>query len=186
MEQRLKMFERSFKVVLLGDYAVGKTCLLNRFLQGDFKVEYVPTVKANIHEKEFRFPNYVFRLFYWDTAGMYVLDESSAELLAGAHAVILVYDVSRSNSLAVAERQYEAVKGRCDSKPIIWLVGNKIDLKDRSVDRSKAEKMARELGFSYIETSAKTGENVSKLFNGVFRDLVKARLSEVKRKLEEG
>ena len=67
------------------------------------------------------------------------------------------------------------------SKPIVWLVGNKIDLKERRmVSRWKAEEKARELEYIYFETSAKTGENVDILLKSVLKTLLKARLNEIK------
>jgi len=179
------VFERSFKVVMVGDYAVGKTSLLHSYLRRTYKPEYVPTVKAEISEKVFSFPNYVFKVYYWDTPGMSLLDEASKEFYAKAQAAIMVYDVSRKNSLEVVEKQYRSMIDFLGTQPVTWLVGNKIDLKERCVDRSEAERKAKELNSSYIETSAKTGENVDVLFTSVLRDLVRVRLSEVKKSLEK-
>jgi small GTP-binding protein len=177
------MFKRNFNVVLLGDYAVGKTCLLHTYLRGFFQPEYVPSVRTSVFEKEYSFTNYKIKLFFWDVCGERVLDDSRKACYANAQAFIIVYDVCRPPSLKAVEEWCGMVRSTV-SNPIIWLVGNKIDLKDsRLVSREEAEGKARSLGVSYIEVSAKTGENVEALFRYVLRDLVKARLEYVRKLL---
>jgi len=178
------MFQRTFKVIMLGDNAVGKTSLLNRFLRGEFQPEYIPTMEVNISEKEFTFSKYTVKLLFWDANGKEVLDKDAANYFGNAKAAIIVYDVCRPSSLTFAEEQYRRLVETLGYKPVVWLVGNKRDQENRMVDRALAEGKAGVLGIGYIETSAKTGENVEELFMAVLRDLVKARLGEVKRVLE--
>jgi len=179
------MFERSFKVIFLGDNAVGKTSLLNRFLRGEFRPEYIPTIKTSISEKEFRFSKCLVRLMLWDTDGEAISDEVGRDYCTNAQAAVIVYDVCRLTSLKGAEKWYRTMTKYTDKKPVVWLVGNKLDLKEnRVVDRAEAEKIARELGLGYMETSVKTGENVEALLTSVLRDLIRTRLDEVKKGLE--
>lgn len=178
------MFYRTFKVIMLGDSAVGKTCLLDRFLRGEFQPEYVPTAEVSISEKEFAFSKYTVKLLFWDVNGKEVLGKSAESYCGNAKAAIIVYDVCRPGSMAFAEEQYRRLVETLGYRPVVWLVGNKADLEKRLVDREAAEEKARVLGLGHIETSAKTGENVEELFTAVLRDLLRARLEEVERVLE--
>jgi small GTP-binding protein len=177
------MLERSFKVVLLGAYAVGKTSLLNRHLAGQFQSEYIPTIRTTISEKAYRVLDCSFKLFYWDP-GVEELNGNEA-FFGNTDGALIVYDICRPATLSAAERYYDALVRRVDVKPAVWLVGNKLDLSHlRVVDRAFAEKMASELGANYIEVSAKTAENVEALFNSLLKVLIRRRLMEVKSKLK--
>jgi small GTP-binding protein len=179
------MFERTFKIILLGDYAVGKTSILNRFLQNEYNPEYIPTISTNILEKKFRFQNYLIRLMLWDTTGERELNEMRREFCANTHVCLIVYDICRLSSFKNIEEWYRILLDSINYKPTIWVVGNKIDLNNsRVVKKEEVKKKAEELTFNYIEVSAKTGENIRILFMSILKDLLKARLNEVKRKLE--
>ncbi len=201
------MIERSFKVILLGDYAVGKTSLLNRFLRGEFQPEYIPTIGTEISEKEFRFSSCIIRLMLWDLGGEKEFSEVREEYCANAQAAIIVYDICRPASFKSVEEWYMGMSELANSEPkpfflvkrnvkvaagsaadvpIVWLVGNKLDLKEnRVVDRSVAEEKAKKLGSNYMEVSAKTGENVDALFTSILRSLIELRLSTIKKELED-
>ena len=170
---------------MLGDYAVGKTSLLNRFLGGGFQPEYIPTIKTSISEREFRFPNYLFRLVVWDMGGERTFNKVRRDYCSNAQAAIIVYDVCRPASFESVEEWYRGMDKSVAHKPVVvWLVGNKVDLNEnRLVDEEEAKKKAEKLGFGYMETSAKSGENVEALFTSILRDLIKVRLDEVRRDL---
>ncbi len=175
---------RTFKVAMLGDSAVGKTSILSRFLRDEFHPEYVPTTEISISEREFTFPKYLVKLSFWD-ANRDVVGEAFRDYCGNAKALLVVFDVCRASSLNFAEEQYRKAVETLGYRPSAWLVGNKADQKGRKVNAAEAEGKAKLLGVNYIETSAKTGENVEELFKAVLRGVVKLRLEEVERALEE-
>jgi small GTP-binding protein len=186
------MLERSFKVVFLGANAVGKTSLLVRHLSGGFQQEYIPTISTNISEKIYNFSDFSLKLLFWERGDEPASGDELKEFLANTQffantqGVAIVYDICRPASLKAAEQHYKTMIKYVRNKPVVWLVGNKVDLKHlRRVDRALAEEKAKELGAGYIETSAKTGENVDTFFNQFLKGLIRARLMEVKRQLEE-
>ena len=122
-----EMFERSFKVIFLGGYATGKTSLINRFLGNNFSLEYIPSVKTSVSVKKFIFKNYALKTSFWDREGGSELAEDFKNYCANAQAAIAVFDICRRSSLSDAEIFLKAMFKF--SKPIVWLVGNKIDLK---------------------------------------------------------
>ena len=174
---------RTFKVVVLGDSAVGKTSILNRLLRDEFLQEYVPTVEISISEREFAFSKYLLKLSFWD-ANRDVADEAFENYCGNAKAILTVFDICRPSSLAFAEEQCRRAMEMLGYRPAAWLVGNKTDRSGRRVDAAYAEGRARLLGLNYVETSAKTGENIEKLLKDVLKGLLKLRLEEVERALE--
>jgi len=177
------LLSRTFKVVMLGDSAVGKTSILSRFLRDEFRSEYVPTVEISISEREFAFSKGLFKLSFWD-ANRDVVAGAFRDYCGNAKALLVVFDVCRPSSLAFAEEQCRKAMETLGYRPAAWLVGNKKDQGGRKVDAAEAEGKAKLLGVNYIETSAKTGENVEELFKAVLRGVVKLRLGEVERALE--
>jgi len=169
---------------MLGDSAVGKTSIVRRFLRDEFHPEYVPTVEISISEREFAFSKGLFKLSFWD-ANRDVVGEALRDYCGNAKALLVVFDVCRPSSLAFAEEQCRKAMETLGYRPAAWLVGNKTDQDGRRVDVAEAEGKAKLLGVNYIETSAKTGENVEELFKAVLRGVVKLRLEEVERALEE-
>jgi len=175
---------KTFKVVMLGDSAVGKTSILTRFLRDEFNPEYVPTVEISICEREFAFSKGLFKLSFWD-ANRDVVGEAFRYYCGNAKALLVVFDVCRPSSLAFAEEQCRKAVETLGYRPAVWLVGNKVDQSGRKVDAVGAEGKAKLLGVNYVETSAKTGENVDELFKAVLKGVIKLRLEEVKRALGE-
>ncbi|MEM3891510.1 MAG: Rab family GTPase [Nitrososphaerales archaeon] len=178
------MLERTFKVLFVGDKAVGKTTLLNRILSNSFKSKHLPEIGANIAEKDFKFTNTTVRLLFWDVETTSSNKMGIGKIFADTNAVVSLFDVCNPRTLNIAEKQYTMV--RWIHTPSLWLVGNKIDLTEyRIVDKTEAMKRADKLKVNYKEISAKTGENVKDLLTSVLKDIIEARLKELKVSLSE-
>jgi len=171
------MFERTFKIIFLGDRGVGKTTLLYRISPAAVEPEYIPFLKAKILERDFRLSKYVFKLLFWDiepTSNR----EALSKIFADADAIVTLFDVCDLKTLEVAEKQCNLI--RFVRKPSRWLVGNKIDLVERRcVWESEAIKCAERLNANYMEISAKMGNNVEKFLVSLLKNLLRARLEEL-------
>ena len=178
-------YDYTFKVLLLGDFAVGKTSLIKRYLENQFNPEYFPTLTATISEKKLEFPDFDVRVTvaFWDIGGERRPDEVVREYFLNSHAIIFVYEVTRIASFENIDYWYSTCSRLLDTKPMCYIVGNKIDLEPRVVSPEEAEKKVIELGGKYFETSAKTGFGVQRLFRSVIKDLLKSRLEEIKVKV---
>lgn len=173
----------TFKVVTIGDVAVGKTSLINRYLKDEFRPEYFPTVQANVSEKIFNLKDFTFKLTIWDSPGERSFNEMSKEFYMNAHAAVIVFEVSRRSSFEHISDWYRRAVNFMRTQPVIYFVGNKKDLGLRQVERGEAEEKAKQYGARYFETSAKTGENVAELYDSLLRDLLEQRLEELKARL---
>ncbi|MHA1231375.1 MAG: GTP-binding protein [Candidatus Helarchaeota archaeon] len=170
------------KGLILGDYAVGKTSILTRFTQYKFTVEYKQTLGLNVVKKEYFLENYKGELtqvdlVLWDLAAQIRDMHVRHDYYAGADFVMVLFDVTRPETMDGALHWYRDCyktlqeNPNPNREPVFILIGNKIDL-PRMVERSEGEAMAKSLGIPYIETSAKTAENVEEAFKTVISEFV--------------
>nr|MDO8085947.1 Rab family GTPase [Candidatus Sigynarchaeum springense] len=164
-----------FKIVLAGDGAVGKTTLVERFVEQKFTEDYMATIGAGIMKKEYKLrgEDVTCQLSIWDLAGQDLFKRARKSYFNNTSAGILVFDVTRKETFKHVKTWMEEFK--IVRKPIpIVLVGNKIDLEGaREVSKGEGEELAKELNLSYIETSAKEGSNVEEVFEMLAFILVK-------------
>ena len=158
--------EYAFKLILGGDGAVGKTSLVHRFVENTFAKDYKSTIGTSIMKKECNFKELgsAVRFVIWDLAGQSQFQRVRKSYLANAEAGILVYDVTNRKSFENIKNWHNEIK-KVSTNISLILVGNKIDLEEnREVESQEGNILADNLGLSYIETSAKTGENINDAF----------------------
>lgn len=162
--------EREFvyKIVILGDAAVGKTSLINQFVEGSFQEDYKPTLGANIVRKDVNLDKTRVRLIMWDLAGQEKYRVVRSMYFQGCEGALLVYDVTRYNTLdSVNTKWLRDFKKYVKKKGVYILIGNKIDLKkQRVIPTERGKELAKKIKAShFIETSAKLGENIEEAFS---------------------
>ena len=163
-----------FKVLLIGEAAVGKTSLTLKFVHGKFKSDYLLTVGMEPYSKYVTMGNDTVTLSIWDIAGQQRFDVFRTMFFRGAKAALLVFDLTRPATLEKLQDWYEDLIKNAGKDVIPILVGNKNDLEDlRMVPRKSAEAFAKKIkALTYIETSAKTGLNVDESFNLITKKLI--------------
>ncbi len=162
------MREFVFKIVILGNAAVGKTSLINQFIEGSFQEDYKPTLGANIIRKDVNLKNTKVRLIMWDLAGQEKYRVVRSMYFQGCVGALLVYDVTRYNTLeSIDSKWLRDFKKYVKKEGVFVLIGNKSDLKDqRVVTKERGKELARKINASdFIETSAKLGENIEEAFS---------------------
>ncbi|MHA1685389.1 MAG: Rab family GTPase [Candidatus Heimdallarchaeaceae archaeon] len=168
------------KILLLGDVAVGKTSLCRRYIHNNFNKFEPMTHGGERQTKQLMINGNTIDLAIWDIAGARRYSEIRTIYYKGVHGMILVFDVTRRNTFeTLPDWLEEFLKNNDDGAVVPFvLVGNKIEIRGNytdSVDAEQAEKYAQLLsewaGFEvpYIEASAKTGENVDKIFDTLLR-----------------
>ncbi|OLY82764.1 GTP-binding protein ypt1 [Smittium mucronatum] len=154
-----------FKLLLIGDSGVGKSCLLLRFADDTYTESYISTIGVDFKIRTIELEGKTVKLQIWDTAGQERFRTITSSYYRGAYGIIVVYDVTDQESFNNVERWLQEI-GRYASEGVNkLLVGNKSDLEDdRTVDYTQAKEFADQLGIPFLETSAKDSTNVEQAF----------------------
>jgi Ras-related protein Rab-5C len=156
------------KVVLVGQSSVGKSSLALKFARGSFNPNQQSTIGAAFLTRALPRGKRTVHLDLWDTAGQERYNSLAPMYYRGADAIVLVYDISSSESFRRAAQWSEEVKRNASGEAMKILVGNKSDLEEsREVSAEEARGYARGEGMGYIETSAKNSQNVEELFQEI-------------------
>ncbi|GIX74862.1 ras-related protein Rab-34 [Caerostris extrusa] len=157
---------RLSKVIVVGDVAVGKTCLVRRFCVQAFDTNYKATIGVDFEAEKFYILDVPYILQIWDTAGQEKFKCIASSYYRGARVVILVFDFSIISSLYNISKWLDDTL-KCADNPLLFLVGTKKDMVSNSVYKlteKEAMKLANAIGAEYCPVSSKTGENVERLF----------------------
>ena len=171
-----------YKVLLLGDSSVGKTCFLLRYCDKTFQEAHLSTIGLDYRLKTMTLKSGKnIKLQIWDTAGQDRFRAITKNYYKGANGIILIYDVTNLQSYENVKNWINQIKDEANPNVIIYLAGNKVDVKDedRVVKTVDGKKIADEYNLKFYETSAKSGINV----NLIFEELVE-NVDEVYSKLE--
>lgn len=162
----MNSYDYLFKFILIGDSTVGKTCILTRFVDGWFKAESDPTIGVEFGSKLLKCKSgYTVRLQVWDTAGQENFRSITRSYYRGAIGALLVYDVTNPNSFENLPSWLKDSLDATNQNIGVVLVGNKSDLdQDRQVNKEVAKNFAKENNLLFLETSAKNGTNIEKIF----------------------
>merc|ERR1711943_119587 len=154
-----------FKLVLLGDSAVGKSSLVLRFVRGQFFEYQESTIGAAFHTQTVALNDTTVKFEIWDTAGQERYHSLAPMYYRGAAAAVVVYDITNSDTFARAKSWVKELQRQGSPNIVIALAGNKCDLASkRKVESSEASEYAKDNGLFFMETSAKTALNVEELF----------------------
>ncbi|MHA1378351.1 MAG: Rab family GTPase [Candidatus Helarchaeota archaeon] len=160
-----------YKVTILGDYAVGKTSILNGYMEQKFDYDYKPTLGANIVKKEIRFPDKVVSVNIWDIAGQLMFRSLHRAFFEASNGVIIVFDVSRPETFDHLPKWYSDFKKYVENFCPGVICANKIDL-DRKIDINKGKELADKIGFHYVETSALKKINLKEAFEYLLSKII--------------
>ena len=154
-----------YKLIFLGDQNVGKSCILNRFMNDTFAEEYQATVGLDFQCKNVKIDNQDINLLLYDTAGQEKFRSLIPMYTRDANIILLVYDITCKESFTHIPDWIKDLTNVNLEDIIFALVGNKNDLDDkRVVTTEEAEKYAQEKDYIFQEVSAKTGDGFSDLF----------------------
>ena len=166
-----------FKLVLLGQAGVGKSNLVLRFVKGEFLENNESTIGAAFLTQTVALTDgSMVKFEIWDTAGQERFNSLAPMYYRGAQAALVVYDITNENSFARAKTWVRELEGQ-GGKMVIALVGNKSDLETiRRVTTAEGQTYADEKGLLFAETSAKTAQNVSEIFENIAKTLPKPQV----------
>ncbi|WJX17662.1 Ras-related protein RABA4d [Trifolium repens] len=161
-----------FKVVLIGDSAVGKTQLLARFSRNQFNVDSKATIGVEFQTKTLIIDNKTVKAQIWDTAGQERYRAVTSAYYRGAVGAMLVYDMTKRQSFDHMSRWLEELRGHADTNIVIMLIGNKCDLGTlRAVPTEDAQEFAQRENLFFMETSALESTNVETAFLTILTEI---------------
>eukprot|EP00698_Gefionella_okellyi_P021066 TRINITY_DN6717_c0_g1_i1.p1 TRINITY_DN6717_c0_g1~~TRINITY_DN6717_c0_g1_i1.p1 ORF type:complete len:228 (+),score=27.95 TRINITY_DN6717_c0_g1_i1:69-686(+) len=167
-----KVFQ--FKLVLLGDSAVGKSSLVLRFVRGQFSEYQESTIGAAFLTQTVALNDITVKFEIWDTAGQERYHSLAPMYYRGAAAAIVVYDITNKDTFYRAQQWVKELQRQGSPNIVIALAGNKVDLEsNRKVEQEEGQHYAEENGIFFMETSAKTAQNVNELFVEIAKKLPK-------------
>lgn len=171
-------FESSYKIMLIGDSGVGKTCLLVRFKDDTFLTcNFIATVGIDFKNKIVTIDNKKCKLQIWDTAGQERFRSVTHAYYRDAQALLLLYDVTNQSSFDNIRAWLSEIKQYAEEDVVIMILGNKVDKANRVITKEQGEKLAKQYEVSFMETSAKTGQNVELAFMAVARALISKQMN---------
>ena len=154
-----------YKLIFLGDQAVGKSCILNRFMNDTFTEEYQATIGLDFQSKNVQIDGQDIHLLLYDTAGQEKFRSLIPMYTRDANIILLVYDIASKTSFDHLPDWIKDLSNVNLDEVIFALVGNKNDLENnREVTKEEGLKYAEENNYIFEEISAKTGDGFSKLF----------------------
>ncbi|KAJ7307316.1 hypothetical protein JRQ81_009324 [Phrynocephalus forsythii] len=168
-----KSYDHLFKLLLIGDSGVGKTCLIIRFAENNFSGTYISTIGIDFKIRTVEIEGKRIKLQVWDTAGQERFKTITTAYYRGAMGIILVYDITDEKSFENIQNWMKSIKENASAGVERLLLGNKCDMENkRKVPRERAEKLSKEHGIRFFETSAKSSINVEEAFNTLAQDIL--------------
>ncbi|MFW9769750.1 MAG: GTP-binding protein [Candidatus Thorarchaeota archaeon] len=178
--------EYRFKIVMLGDGAVGKTAMTTRFTQNFFEQDYKRTIGSDFAIKRLEIPDIeaMVTLQVWDLAGQPRFESVRQGFYRGARGGLLLYDVTRRRTFLNVDRWKEEAFSNLPKEIPLVLVANKVDLDEsRVIPIEEGEEYAEENGFLYVESSALTGENVEEAYTTLCKIMIEESKSSSENKI---
>ena len=163
-----------FKILMLGDSEVGKSCFLMRYSDNVFVENYITTIGLDYKLKTIKLDSgKVIKAQLWDTAGQDKYRTIAKNYYKGSHGILLLYDITKISSFENIREWIQDIRQEVSPKSIIFLIGNKIDLTDqRKISKEQGEELAEEFKIPFFEASAKSGENVDEVFKALYEKII--------------
>jgi len=167
-----KSYDYLFKLLLIGDSGVGKTCVLFRFSEDAFNSTFISTIGIDFKIRTIELDGKKIKLQIWDTAGQERFRTITTAYYRGAMGIMLVYDLTNEKSFENIKNWIRNIEEHAAPDVQKMILGNKCDMTEkRVVSRERGEQLALEYGIRFMETSAKASQNVEEAFYILSRDI---------------
>ena len=167
--------ENLYKILLLGDWSVGKTCFLMRYIDNTFNEIHLSTIGMDYKLKDVTLENgKTVKIQIWDTAGQERYKSISKSYVKGANGIFLIYDITNKASFEGIRNWVKQIKEQVSPRVCVALVANKIDDKEKEeVSSEDGIKLSNEIKFPFYQVSAKEGIGVNECFDELIKQIVK-------------
>lgn len=169
-----KTYDYLFKLLLIGDSGVGKTCVLFRFSEDAFNSTFISTIGIDFKIRTIDLDGKKIKLQIWDTAGQERFRTITTAYYRGAMGIMLVFDITNEKSFDNIRNWIRNIEEHAAADVEKMILGNKCDMNDkRQVSQERGQALAVEYNVKFMETSAKTSLNVEEAFISLARDIKK-------------
>jgi len=159
----MEIFE--FKIILIGEPGVGKTSIMSKFVTNEFQSIYSATIGVEFKIKEIYVNNSCARLKIWDTCGQEKFRAITRQYFKNSNGVFIVFDLTKKETIKRLNVWLKDIKDNVDNDFFVFLIGNKLDIKNRDISISEeAKQFASDKKINYYEVSAKTGSGIYNVF----------------------
>jgi len=164
MEYTVAKYDYLIKMLIIGDQAVGKTCILLRFADDNFTFSHIATIGIDFKNKIMPIDGKTVKLQIWDTAGQERFRTITQTYYKGAMGVIVSFDVTNRDTFSHVKDWLEQINMHASTDVAKVLIATKCDLQNRAVTYEEGKSLAAEMGIPYYETSAKSNTNIKEVF----------------------
>ena len=185
----LTHYDTLYKLIIIGDTGVGKSCIRLRATRDEFKEEHDVTIGVEFGSFSIRIQDTLIKIQIWDTAGQETFKSVTKIFFKGAHCIFLVYDITNEESFNSLKSWLHEIRENAAENILIVLVGNMLDKEDRRVITKEQglEFKSKENFDGFVETSAKVGSNIKDLFIKTAKMLyLQNSKSDVPKKADDG
>ncbi|KAK2961224.1 putative GTP-binding protein YPTC1 [Blattamonas nauphoetae] len=173
-------FDYLFKLLLIGDSGVGKSCILLRFADDTYTGTYIATIGVDFKIRTIQLNGKVIKLQIWDTAGQDRFKTITSSYYRGANGILVVYDVTNRDSFQNINMWMKEIDNYGSEGTVRVLIGNKSDLANkRAVEYDQGKQLADSMSIPFLETSAKTASNVDSAFQTMSEEILKQVSTQV-------
>jgi small GTP-binding protein len=173
----MSTYDFMFKLLIVGESGVGKTCMLLRFADNLFEEDFLSTIGVDFKVKEIVVDSKRVKLQIWDSAGQERFRNITSSYYRNCSGIIIVYDVTRRDSFDKVTDWISEVRRFVPTVPLI-VVGNKCDREDRQVPTADGQGLAEKQGLIFLETSAKANTNIEEAFQEMSKKLIEAEVNK--------
>ena len=170
---KINNFSVFFKILLIGDLGVGKSCVILRYVEGDFPGNIMSSIGVDFKTKKIDLDDRLIKMQIWDTAGHEKFRTITTSYYKSAHAIIILYDITQKTSFDHIKNWITEIDKFGKQGVLKVIVGNKLDLENnRKIKKEDAENLALKYGVKLWEVSAKDNTNIEEMFVDTIKTLL--------------
>lgn len=173
------------KYICIGDTNVGKSSYLEMLVHNRFNYDYQqPTIGINLFTMKYELNDKIYNLNLWDTAGMEYYKSICKSYYTGSHGILLMYDITRIGTFTNIRKWIKDIDDICEVKPVMILIGNKIDNNNRMVSTEKGQSFAKKNGLLFAEISVKQNIHLHEVITLLTTEVIKKNITIENLKIE--
>ena len=170
---KINNFSVFFKILLIGDLGVGKSCVILRYVEGDFPGNIMSSIGVDFKTKQIELDDHSIKMQIWDTAGHEKFRTITTSYYKSAQAIIILYDITQKSSFDHIRNWITKIDKFGKQGVLKVIVGNKLDLENnRKISKEDAENLALKYGVKLWELSAKDNTNIEEMFVDTIKTLL--------------